>query len=76
MFASDAFHGHLSSRIRNRLRNKNTGLIIIPNGRTSQLQPLDVAFNKPFMHLVRKHCDTWMNKVNDMLTYSGKIKVA
>jgi hypothetical protein len=55
MFTMDTFGGHLSDRIRNRLRNKNTNLVIIPSGMISQLQPLDMSINKPFKHLVRKH---------------------
>jgi hypothetical protein len=64
MLAMDAFRGHLSNRIRNRLRDKNTDLVIIPNGMTSQLQPLDVSINNPFKHLVRKHYEAWLNKEN------------
>jgi hypothetical protein len=48
MLAMDAFHGNLSNRTRNRLRNKNINLIIIPIRMTSQLMPLDVSVNKPF----------------------------
>jgi hypothetical protein len=43
---------------------------------TSQLQPLDVSINNPFKHLVRKHCEVWLNKENHVLTSSGKIKKA
>jgi hypothetical protein len=64
MLAMDAFHGHLSDRMRNRLRNKNTDLVIIPNGMITQLQPLDVSINKPLKHLVGKQCDAWLNKDN------------
>jgi hypothetical protein len=74
--AIDAFRGHLSDRIRNRLRNKNTDLVIVPSSMTSQLQSLDVSINKPFKHLVRKHYDAWLNKDNHILTASGKIKGA
>jgi hypothetical protein len=35
MLAMDAFHGHLSNRIKKRLRNKNTDLVIIPSAMTS-----------------------------------------
>jgi hypothetical protein len=70
----DTYRGHLSGRIRNRLRNKNTDLAIIPSGITSQLQPLDVSFNKSFKHLVRKHYVAWLNKHNHTLTPSGKIE--
>jgi hypothetical protein len=56
MLAMDAFHGHLSIRIRNRLGNKNTDLVVIPSGMISKLQPLK--------HLVHKHYDDWLNKDN------------
>jgi hypothetical protein len=76
MLAMNAFCGRLSDRIRNRLRNRNTDLVIIPSGMTSQLQTLDVSVNKPFKQLVRKHCDTWQNKDSRILTPSEKIKRA
>jgi hypothetical protein len=50
--------------------SKNIDLVIIPSGMTSQLQPPDMSINKPFMHLVRKHCDAWLNKDNHMMTPS------
>jgi hypothetical protein len=64
MLAMDAFYGHLSNRIRNRLRNKNIDLVIIVSGMTSQLQSLNASINKPFKHLVHKQHDAWLNKNN------------
>jgi hypothetical protein len=58
MFSMDVFHGHLSDGIKNRLRNKNTCLVIIVRDMTSQLQLLGVFINKSFKHL------TWLNKDN------------
>jgi hypothetical protein len=55
--AMNALRVHLSDRIRNRLRNKNTDVVIIRSGMTSQLRPVDMSINKPFKHLVRKHHD-------------------
>jgi hypothetical protein len=55
MIVMDALHGLLCDRIRNRLRNKNTDLMIIPSGMTSHLHPFDVSIDRPFKHLVRKH---------------------
>jgi hypothetical protein len=68
MLAMNAFPGHLSDRIRNRLKNKNTDLVIIPSGMTSQLQPPDASINK--------HYNSWMNKNNHISEPSGKIKRA
>jgi hypothetical protein len=72
----DALHGHLSNNIRNRLRNKNITLIIIPSGMTSQLQPLDMSINTPCKHLVCKHYDAWLNKDNHISTHGDKIEGA
>jgi hypothetical protein len=76
MLAMDAFRGRLSDRIRNRLKNKNNDLMIIPSGMTSQLHPLHVSINKPLKHAVCKHYDPWMKKDSHILTPSGKIKRA
>jgi hypothetical protein len=37
MLVMDIFHGHLFDRLRNRLRKKNTDLVIISSGMTGQL---------------------------------------
>jgi hypothetical protein len=73
MLAIDAFHGYLYNRIKNNLRSKNTDLVIIPSGMTSQLQPLDVSINKPFKNLICKHYDPWLNKDSHIWTPSGKV---
>jgi hypothetical protein len=76
MLVVDAMRGHLSDRIRYRLRNKSTDIVIIPSGMTSQSQPLNVSINKSFKQLVYKHNDVWLNKDNHTLTPNGKIKTA
>jgi hypothetical protein len=76
MLAMSAFYGRSSDKLRNRLRSRNTDLVIISSGMTSQLQPLDGSVNKPFMYLDLKHCDAWLNKDNQILTPSGKTKRA
>jgi hypothetical protein len=76
MLVMDAFRGHLSDRIKNRLRNTNTDLAIIRSGMAIQLKPLDVSINKPFKHLVPKHHDARLNKDNHILTPAGKMKRA
>ena len=36
------------------LKKKKTDLINVPPGHTSQVQPLDVVFNKPFKDIIRR----------------------
>jgi hypothetical protein len=70
------FPDHPSDRIRNRLRNKNSDLVIIPSGNANQLQPFDVSVNKQCKHLSCKHYVAWVNKDSHLLTHSGKLKRA
>jgi hypothetical protein len=76
MLAMDEFHRHVTDRLINRLRNRNTVLVIIPRGVKSQLQLFYVSLNKPFEHLVCKHYDAWLNKDKHTLTPSGIIKTS
>jgi hypothetical protein len=61
MLALGAFCDTVSDRIRYRLKNKNTDLVIIPNGMTSQLASLDVS-------ACLQIYDTWLNKDNHIDT--------
>lgn len=72
----DAFRGHLTDNIKSNLAHKNTDLVIIPGGMTSQLQPLDVSINKPFKDYLKKEYESWLWMDNHPLTPSGKIKKA
>ena len=44
----DSFRGHLVNSVKNRFKEKQTNLAVIPGGLTCKLQPLDVAINKSF----------------------------
>jgi hypothetical protein len=46
--------------VKEKLRQGNTELAVIPGGLTSQLQPLDVSINKPFKVYMRKEWNKWM----------------
>lgn len=76
MLVMDAFRGHLTDTVKNRLKRENCDLVVIPGGMTSQLQPLDVAVNKPFKDRVRKYYSEWLCSEDHALTASGKIKKA
>jgi hypothetical protein len=55
---------------------KNCDITVVPDGMTSQLQPLAVAVNKPFKDYLRKRYNAWMLSENFPLIPSGKIKRA
>ncbi|CAI2192354.1 8085_t:CDS:1, partial [Funneliformis geosporum] len=44
----DSFCGHLVSFVKQKLHEKATDMVVIPDGLTSKLQPLDVSINKSF----------------------------
>lgn len=76
MLVMDAFKGHLTDPLKNKLRRNNCDLVIIPGGMTSQLQPLDVSINKPFKDYVKREYENWLHLEKHPLTPSGKIKKA
>ena len=49
----DALKGHLTDSVKNQLRKMNTELVM-PGGKTSVLQPMDVSINKPFKDRLRQ----------------------
>uniref|UniRef100_U9T5N0 DDE-1 domain-containing protein n=1 Tax=Rhizophagus irregularis (strain DAOM 181602 / DAOM 197198 / MUCL 43194) TaxID=747089 RepID=U9T5N0_RHIID len=48
MMVYDSFRGHLEDSIKEKFKENNVNLAVIPGGLTSICQPLDVAINKPF----------------------------
>lgn len=76
MLVLDSFRGHLTAKVKEKLRSSGTDLVVIPGGMTSQLQPLDVMLNKPFKDRVRKLYTEWMGKTDNPLTPTGRVKRA
>lgn len=74
MLVLDAFKGHLTPEVKNKLAPQNTDLVVIPGGMTSKLQVLDVVVNKPFKDNIRKLYSDWLLNEDHPLTPSGKIK--
>ena len=55
----DMFRAHLLDDVKEAARKIRTDLSVIPGGLTSQLQPLDVAVNKPFKDRLRQKWNEW-----------------
>lgn len=76
MLVLDSFRGHICPAIKEALQKANTDLVIIPGGIMSQLQPLDVAVNKPFKDRVAKSYKEWLMKEDAAMTPTGRRKKA
>lgn len=73
MLVLDAFRGHLTTSVKEALRDGKTDLVVIPGGMTSTLQPLDVVLNKPFKDRVRAFYNDWMAGDNPR-TPTGRLR--
>ena len=76
MLCLDAFRGHLTDEIKNKIHRLKSELVIIPAGMTSVLQPLDVSVSKPFKARLSEQYDCWISDHDRELTALGKIKCA
>ena len=65
-----AFSCHKTDDIKALLRRTNTDLVIIPNGMTSLLQPLNVSINKQFQDGLRRCWSNWIMNVSGEKTYT------
>jgi len=76
MLVLDAFKGHLTDSVKNKLRKMNTELLVILGEMTSVLQPMDISINKPLKYRLRQQYLTWILDPAHELTETGKIKCA
>ncbi|KAK8780342.1 hypothetical protein V5799_018318 [Amblyomma americanum] len=72
----DSFCGHLTGRVKERLRGIRTDMAVIPGGLTGVLQPLDVSVNRPFKVEFRMQYSEWMANGNHDETPTGRLKRA
>jgi hypothetical protein len=67
----DQFRSHITDATKGVIRELNTQLAVIPEGLTSQLQPLDISSNKPFKAFMHEEWTKWMEAKNHDLTPTG-----
>ncbi|GES91509.1 pogo transposable element with KRAB domain [Rhizophagus clarus] len=60
MMVYDSFWGHLKESVKDKFKQYDFHLAIIPAGLISICQPLDVSINKPFKDNMRKEWHEWM----------------
>jgi DDE superfamily endonuclease. len=76
MLCLDAFCGHFTGAVREKIHSLASDLVVIPAGMTSVLQSLDISINKPFKGSVQEQYEKWFCEPNRELTPTGKIKHA
>jgi len=72
----DSFRGHLEGSVKEKFKEHNYDLAVIPGGLTSICQPLDVAINKPFKDNLRKEWHLWMANGGAGQTAGGNLRRA
>lgn len=72
MLVLDSFRDHTSPGVKGALKKTDTDLVVTPGGMTPQLQPLDVAGNKPFKDRAVKYYREWLAKDAAVMTPTGR----
>jgi hypothetical protein len=60
VLAIDAFRGHLSEKLKDKLGKNTCDLVVIPGGIRRQFQPLKVSDNELFKDNLRKEYEAWL----------------
>ena len=68
MLVWDCFSAHLVNSVKQKTKDHNTDMVVIPGSLTSVLLPLDVSLNKPMKSKIRACYNDWM--MNGKKTYT------
>ena len=74
MLVWDMFRAHITDNVKDKAKNLQTDLCVIPGGLTSMLQPLDVCLNKPFKDRLRQIWTEWMTSGSAKTTKGGNLQ--
>ena len=70
----DAYRCHVMSNVAAHVtKATNTDISVIPGGLTSQLQPADVSWNKPFKQAYKAQYNEWMVSGEKSYTAAGNV---
>ena len=71
----DAYRCHMTEKVKDHIqRQTKSDTCLIPGGLTSQLQPADLSWNKPFKAAYRELYNTWMASGEKSFTAAGNMK--
>ena len=62
---------HLTADVKQKVKQMNATLAVIPGGLTKELQPLDIGVNRPFKVRLRAAWERWMTEGDHGFTKSG-----
>ena len=64
----------MAEKVKTHVSKLNTDMCLIPGGLTTQLQPADVSWNKPFKTAYRELYNEWMASGRKQYTAAGNVK--
>lgn len=68
----DSMRSHLTTTVKNQVKQMNSELAIIPGGLTKELQSLDIGVNRAFKVKLRTAWERWMTDGEHTFTNSGR----
>lgn len=68
----DSMRAHLTDAVKNKVKQTNSELAIIPGGLTKELQPLDIGVNRAFKVKLRAAWEQWMTEGEHTFTKTGR----
>jgi len=74
LLVCDQFKALLAESTKRLATKLKTHLAVIPDGLTSQLQPLDVSVNKPFKGFMHEEWAKWTEAPTHHVTRAGRVK--
>ena len=65
---------HIMDFVKDKAKENNTIMVVVPGGCTKYIQAPDVCWNAPFKELVTERYDEWMAEGSQEYTAQGNLK--